>query len=177
MNLELDTAPPAVRPPKLRRALIGGALLLLVDGLMLEQGMLAFLVAVSVLLVGLPRSFLSKRLAPVRRERLRNAGVHLAAVALTIGVIVGNNRIAQARAETLVAAVQAWHAKHQRYPDSLEDLVPAFIDGVPCAKFSFGANRFHYRRAGDGAFLYYVSVPPFGRPTYDFTRGEWSFID
>jgi hypothetical protein len=25
--------------------------------------------------------------------------------------------------------------------------------------------------------LYYVAIPPFGRPTFDFARDSWGYID
>ncbi len=167
----------SLKPPPLHRALLGGSALLTVEGFVLDQGMLAFLVAAGVLLIGVPRTFLLQRFAPVRRARLRNSAIYLVAVALAFIVIATNNRIARNRAEMLVTAIESWHRKHQRYPESLEEIVPDFIPNVPLAKYNFGFNQFVYSRNEGDATLYYVAVPPFGRPFYDFASREWKYLD
>lgn len=76
-----------------------------------------------------------------------------------------------------MSAVKVFHTKHQRYPKSLEDLVPGFIDAVPVAKYTLGLNQFWYYSDEQYASLFYVALPPFGRLTYDFTRDEWGYTD
>lgn len=88
-----------------------------------------------------------------------------------------NNRVAQARAETLIAAVKTFHVKNQRYPGSLEELVPDFIDQVPLAKYTLGSNKFQYTTSDSSTSLFYVQFPPFGRRTYSFTGNAWGYLD
>jgi hypothetical protein len=32
-------------------------------------------------------------------------------------------------------------------------------------------------KSDDGAHLYYVAIPPFGRRMYDFARNQWTYLD
>ena len=50
-------------------------------------------------------------------------------------------------------------------------------DAVPLAKYTPGSNRFSYRYDQTSPSLYYVSLPPFGRPTYNFGSGTWGVVD
>lgn len=159
------------------RAVLLGALLVAVDAFFLNQGVLALLVGLWTLLVGLPRTFLAKKYVPVRTQRLRNIAVYLLAVILVFVFNVANNRLARSRAETLVSAVKAFHDKNQRYPKSLEELVPDQIKRVPLAKYTFIFNRFSYYTSDRGTNLLYVNFPPFGRRTYSFTRNAWGYLD
>ena len=169
--------PAAVSQPSLRQAILFGALLVTVDVFLLGQGALALLVGICLLFIGLPRTFLARKFVAVRARRLRNIAVYLAAVIAVFLLNAENNRIARSRADTLVSAVNAFHAKNQRYPNSLQELVPDHIDRVPLAKYALMFNRFSYYTSGQGASLFYVELPPFGRPTYCFTRNEWGYLD
>lgn len=95
----------------------------------------------------------------------------------TLPRALGLGALLRGRAEVLITAVKSFHAKNQRYPKSLEELVPEFIDWVPLAKYTFVFSSFWYGTAPDNTILSYVDLPPFGRPTYSFTRNEWSYLD
>lgn len=170
------TAPAPAKRPSLVTALILAALLFVLDALWLNQGAIAFLVVLWQILVVLPFSFRAKH-APVRRERLRNVGIYVAAALLVFAANAANNALAQRRAENLIAAVKGFEAQQRRYPASLAELVPAHLPAVPAAKLTLADNAFRYRVSGNDASLEYTSLPPFGRSTYSFRRGEWSFID
>jgi hypothetical protein len=62
-------------------------------------------------------------------------------------------------------------------PKSLQDLVPEYIERVPVAKYTFLFNRFWYYSSNDDTTLFYVELPPYGRPTYSFSRKEWGYVD
>lgn len=100
---------PEVQAPYLTRAVILSLLLVLIDALWLNQGGLAFLVGIFVLLVGLPRSLLRK-FAPTRLQRLRNLGIYLSAVVLVFVLNYLNNQIAQSRADVLVSSVKKFES-------------------------------------------------------------------
>jgi hypothetical protein len=51
-------------------------------------------------------------------------------------------------------ALQAWHAEHGAYPDTLDALVPGTLDALPRDPFSGGPVK--YRREGDEYVLYSV---------------------
>lgn len=161
----------------LTRTAVSAMLLVLIDALVFNQGVLSVLVGLWQLLVALPRALMVRKLAAQRGWRLRRIALWLAAVAVVLAFNVASNRLAQMRADTLVAAVKAFHAQHQRYPKALAELVPAFVPEVPRAKYTLVFNRFWYSASDGDAMLFYVALPPFGRPTYTFSRGEWGYID
>lgn len=165
-----------MRGPSLARAFILSALLVTVDAFWLNQGVIAMLVGLGLLLVSLPRTYLRK-FAPVRSQRLRNLGIYLSAVFLVFGFNALNNQLAQSRADFLIAAVNLFHSENQAYPQSLEQLVPGYIKEVPLAKYTLVFNQFRYARSETDTYLQYMDMPPFGRPVYSFQKGEWFYLD
>jgi len=151
-------------------------LLILIDALWLNQGGIAFLVGAFVLLVGLPRSLLRK-FAPTRLQRLRNLGIYLSAVVLVFGLNHLNNQIAQSRADVLVSAVKTFYSENQHYPQSLNDLVPRYVEQIPSAKYTLASNEFRYVNSEQGVYLEYTELPPFGRPHFSFNTGQWLYMD
>jgi hypothetical protein len=159
------------------RPIFFGTFLVVIDASFLNQGVLAVLVGLWMLLVGLPRSFLVKKYARVRVARLRNIAIYFLAVILVFVFNSANNHLTRSRAETLVSAVKAFHDKNQRYPKSLEELVPAYIKRVPLVRYTFTFNRFSYFTSDQDTSLLYVSFPPFGRRIYSFTHDAWHGLD
>jgi hypothetical protein len=160
----------------LPRVLLIATLLIVVDAFLMNQGVISVFVGITLLLVGVPRALLP-RFSAVRSRRLANIAVYLGAVVLVLVLNGVNNGIAASRGEGLVSAVKAFHAKYRQYPESLDSLVPEFIEGVPRAKYTLQYGAFTYIRTERGALLYYVESPPFGRPTYDFNSGRWGDLD
>jgi hypothetical protein len=157
-------------------AWIRASLLVLLDAFFLGQGVISVLVGAWLLLVSLPLSFTRKNI-PVRPERLRNIGIYATAVALVLVVTQANDYIARQRADRLVSAVNAYHEKYEKYPESLDALVPEFIEHVPLAMYTFVFNAFYYDKTQGGAALFYVDMPPFGRPSYSFDEQQWKYMD
>ena len=159
-----------------RRAVTLAAFLVVLDAFYLNQGVIAALVGAGLLLIGVPRA-LTAKLSEVRRQRLRNLGIYFTAVVLVFALDAANNHLARTRAEHLVVAVKAYQAKYHRYPQSLNDLMPEFVDRVPLAKYTLAFNEFHYFTSKRGTHLFYVALPPFGRPGYSFVRDQWTSLD
>ena len=167
---------PEVQATSLTRAVILSLLLVLIDALWLNQGGLAFLVGAFVLLVGLPRSLLRK-FAPTRLQHLRNLGIYLSAVVLVFGLNHLNNQISQNRADILVSAVKNFYSENQHYPQSLNDLVPKYVEQIPSAKYTLMFNEFRYVNSERGVYLEYTELPPFGRPHFSFYEDQWLYMD
>jgi len=159
-----------------RQSLVIAGLLVLVDAFLMNQGFISVFFGLGLLLIGLPRAFLRK-FATVRSRLLRNLAVYFTAIALVFVLNWANNRIAASRGDVLVAAIKAFHNKYQRYPESLEALVPEFIGSVPWAKYTLVYGHFMYLKFEGSALLYYTALPPSGRPTYNFSRGAWGYLD
>jgi hypothetical protein len=170
----------------LRFHLIAAIVIYVIDGLAFGQGAIAFLTAVAFLLMGGFKTLAAiiKR-EPLSKKPLAKAVIYSLCFAAVVSTIVTNNKLAKSRAETVVSAVKQYKAKYRRYPNALQALVPEFLPSVPLAKYSLLFNDFTYwRRVGHGgsetddyATLFYVAIPPFGRPTYNFEQARWGYTD
>jgi hypothetical protein len=163
--------------PSLPRVAICAALLVFLDAFAFNQGAIAAVVGAWLVLVSLPRTFLSRQFTTVRAPRLRNIAIYFSAVILVFVLNGINNGIAQDRATGLVTAVHAYHAANKAYPASLAQLVPAHIASVPRAKYTLLFSDFTYFASGDDARLLYVDLPPYGRPVYSFNQKSWGYLD
>lgn len=171
-----DSLPKPPRETTVRHAVLAGTLLVLVDAFWLNQGVIAGLVGAGLLVIGLPLALLRKPY-PARAQRLRNLAIYMASVVLVFVLNALNNRIAATRAEMIISSVKAFHAKNGRYPESLNNLAPEFLEHIPLAKYTLSQNKFYYHVADGSAVLFYVEVPPFGRPIFRFSEGKWDYID
>lgn len=82
----------------------------------------------------------------------------------------------------IACALERYHLAHSEYPDSLDALVPQFIETIP--HDIMGGQPLHYRRTDDGKFLLYSigwseqddggRVAPHNEyGSVDFARGDW----
>jgi hypothetical protein len=145
------------------------------DGL----GVFAVLLGAILILVYLPRSLLAKKYAACRKERLIRFAIYLSALGLFFGLIPINKKIADERAERIIAAVENYKATTGKYPDRLDQLAPQFIAEIPAkARISFADIGFRYHAGNEGRpTLMYLAMPPFGRRIYSFATKSWGFID
>lgn len=174
--MAIDTAQKELKPVNLKKAFVWAGVLVALDAFLLNQGVLSALVGAWMLLVSLPRSAFNKS-PEQRNRRFARIAIFLGAVMLVFGLNSANNQIARKRAETLITAIKAFKLKNQRYPEKLSELVPDFIKYLPTAKYTLSFNSFHYVSGPESHSLFYVEMPPFGRPTYSFERGSWGYLD
>jgi hypothetical protein len=111
------------------------------------------------------------------RLRLSKAAIVTITGLAALGTIVYGNAVAHGRAETLIVAVEQFHQKHGRYPERLEETIPAFIAEIPRAKYVLTGETFRYVSRDSKHWLMYVEVPPFGRKIYTFEDHKWSSLD
>lgn len=168
-----DAGPP--RTPA--GAMVRGCLLVFIDTFVLNQGAIAVIVGLWVVLLSLPRVLLTHRWREHRRTGLVVVGIYLAAVAAVLSLNAAFNGMARERAEIVVAAVKARHAEIGAYPATLEELVPDYLPAVPRTKPVLGFNTFLYRNEAGSTMLMYTDLPPFGRPYFDFARDAWDYLD
>jgi hypothetical protein len=170
------STPVAVQPWSVRKSLGWAGALIVIDALILNQGVIAALVGVWTLGVSLPRAVFTK-IREEKRLGLARVGILLGAAVMVFALNWANNQIARSRAETLVTAIRVFNERHRRYPAKLDELVPDFIGRVPVAKYALISGSFQYvSRPGYHALLY-VEFPPFGRPVYNFERDTWGHLD
>lgn len=175
----MDRPPHSEAPPRTSLRLAAGLSLALVvlDAFVLNQGGIALLAGAWLVLFSLPAALLFKRYRGVRLLRLAGIGMGLAAVVAVFALNALQNRMARHRAEAVIAAVEAFHAAEQRYPENLAQLAPKYLESVPRAKYTVFFGEFIYFTSAGDATLEFVALPPFGRPTYRFVKGKWGYLD
>lgn len=145
-----------------------------VEAFFLGQGVLVLLFAGIVLPVSLVKGIRRRDRAPGIAIRVV---LPLAMVLAAWGTIRANNALARARAERIVAAVEAYARDNGQYPKELEQLVPRYLERVPLAKYALVFNDFRYWEIDGQHSLMWVEIPPFGRSIYSFERKRWGYID
>jgi hypothetical protein len=117
----------------------------------------------------------------IRRENWRLSVARAAVPVITLGIVLGNaalqSRMAHANAERIIDAATRYRAAHGTYPRSVDALVPRFLDSVPRAKYALAFATFKYSEFKGEHTLMWVSVPPFGRPYYNFEKARWGYLD
>lgn len=111
-----------------------------------------------------------------RRYALRGL-VYLAAVAAIVSSHGLNLKMGAGNAERIIAAVEMYHQDYGRFPESLEALVPQYLDRVPHSAIRLSANKFRYWSEADRHQLMWIKVPPYLRAFYDFESNKWTIID
>ena len=173
-----DTTPPTFWG-EFRVSLMIAVGLYFIDAIWLGQGGIAMLTAGLVVVYFIPATLLAwyRKNPFVRKLRAAKAGLYLAmAVAVFITIRIDLNQ-ARANGETIIAALKSYHAQNGKYPDKLEQLVPAFLPAIPKARFSLTMNTFHYYVAKDSHNLSYIVMPPFGFSYYNLEKGQWAVKD
>lgn len=172
-------------PPKTERGVVFVSVAALIwaglDAFLFGQGVIAFVVFAVGLLYLVPRALLALRGdRALFKLRLAKAGVTMAAGAAAIAAIGYANRVAEDRALAVISAVETFKAKRGRYPDRLNELVPAFLPAVPSAKPYGMLGQFQYWSSQPPDVhhtLMYTALPPFGRRLYNFEEHRWSALD
>jgi hypothetical protein len=156
-----------------RSASIAGGLFFL-DAFVLNQGVLASLICLGMVLIMLINTFRHRK---DLKKRMIIMGIYAAAAVLTIGAIRFNNHVARQHAEIIIQACEQYKNQKAMFPARLEDLVPEYLKQVPRAKYAFSYNQFTYRSRPDWHTLMYVAFPPFGRKIYTLENREWGQLD
>jgi hypothetical protein len=155
----------------LSRAATAVVLVLAFDGLYLTPG------GLTVLFLGLPmlvQAVLGGSAAVQRRwsaggSRLAAAGVWMLALVGLVGFSRFNLRLSASRSADVIAACRRYEADHGRMPETLGELVPAYVARVPRADWT-ALGDFRYT-AGDTPMLSYYAPWPV-EVVYSFRTGE-----
>ena len=106
-----------------------------------------------------------------RSRLLGVAGVYALLLVATMGILTANWRIAQRRSAPVILAIDRFHSTQGYYPDSLNELVPAYLPSIPGAGFSWLARHFGY--AAERPQLYFPAMFH-GVVAYDFSSRSWT---
>lgn len=151
--------------------------LFIVDAIVLNQGAIAAVTALIIVFWMLPKSVYLKYKNQSPRSTLIKCAIY---GTMAIAVFWANsfhNSIARSQAEDLIVVIEKYHEATGVYPEKLEDLVPTYVSSVPIAKPTFSSGKFGYINHEGNVTLFYVDVPPFGRPTYHFNSKSWGYMD
>lgn len=162
-----------------RKTLEFAICLFVVDAFLLNQGIFSGLVAF-LAICSIPVAFWSL----VRRNRSKFR-LHMAQIGIVLAgclaVLAANglqNEMADRKAIKLGTACLEFHARNNRYPKDLHELVPTFIPQVPPAKYAFMDSSFSYMVNGAGEpEIWYTVIPPFARRFYHVEKRTWGFLD
>lgn len=125
--------------------------------------------------------FAMVRKAKQERELARRYAWRGLIYLITVAAILGshnlNLKLGAANAERIIAAVEGFYNEENRFPKTLEELVPVYLERVPRAAVRFNANTYRYWNEGDRYQLLWVKVPPYLRAVYDFSTKEWLVFD
>jgi hypothetical protein len=164
----------AVRRPGIGGSIAGACVLLALDGAFYGSFLTSILVCPVWILVSLVRS---AALLP----GWWNSLVRIAIPALTLILVYGNDalqmRIGRANADRIILACEQFHSDYGRYPRTLADLVPRYLDEVPRAKYCVARGEFWYIGGEKNHMLVWWVVPPFGTMNYNFELARWRFSD
>jgi hypothetical protein len=161
----------------MRRTVIIAIILFGLDAFWLNQGIIALITVMIVLPAMTIKAFISWKNKPLLKKRLTACGIYFLMSLFIFASISLNNKIARSRAEILIAACENYRDKNNEYPENLSDLVPDFINEIPDAKYTLNSNRFFYISSKGSHSLFYMKLPPYGRPTYCFEKQKWAHID
>jgi uncharacterized membrane protein YqjE len=161
----------------MRRTVIIAIILFGLDAVVFNQGFIAFITLFIALPIMFVRALIRWKDKPLLKKRLTACGIYLFMSILILASIGINNKIARSRAEVLIVACEKYKDTNKKYPERLSDLVPDFIREIPVAKYTLGSNRFYYIASEESHLLLYTAMPPFGKPTYNFEKREWSYTD
>lgn len=150
----------AVRTNLALAAALFGLELLLGIGLIGATALLVALICL-VLFVSSKESF---------PNALRLAAIYSILGISTLAYINLSWKVAVSRAGPVITAVNSFHARYNRYPESLEELVPRFLPAIPNAGLTASARHFGYAQSPPSI---YFLVMFHGVASYDFQSQKW----
>jgi hypothetical protein len=159
----------------LRSTVITAVSLFIVDAFLFGWFVFAMSASIALVFWLIPRTLLVFIRGNVLTIRELKTGIYLCIVVATFAAYAGNSYLAKARADTVIAAVDQFKADHHRYPESLTELVPKYMNSVPRAKYTVMYGEFIFFR--DVPSLMYYGFPPFYRRVYRFDSRNWIVLD
>ncbi len=158
----------------IKRSVVAAAVLLAWDGALSASFLMSWIFCPIWFLVSLLKN-------AIERPGWGLALVRIGIPALTLGLVWVNNDfqlgVAEANAQRVVAACEAYHAANGRFPKKLDELVPRYLNSVPLAKYCLGPpSEFSYYSFGTPMLVWQV-VPPHYRKIYNFETRRWSYLD
>ena len=159
-------------------SLKGAAILIAFDVLLSGSFLASYLVCPVWFLVSVVKNV-------IQRPGWRIALFRISVPVLTLGIVLGINaiqwKIADVNAERIINACEEFHVANERYPQTLNELVPRNLGSIPRAKYCLFQGEFVYYYSpdeeGSHFLLWWYRVPPFGKEVYSSKDRRWTFLD
>lgn len=166
-----------IKPINLKHSSINAFNIYLLDAFVFNQGAIAAITILIVLIVFLPTAIYHQIKYSNGTHRFIKCLIYFSAAILVFASNHINNKIAHNRAVELIQVIEKYKQDNGSYPEKLEVLVPKYISNIPKAKFTFYGSDFRYISRPSGTMLFYTDMPPFGRQTYSFDSHKWGYLD
>lgn len=168
---------PVLRKRDVIPPLIGASLLLLIDGYLLLPGI--GLMLASLMMLASLFALLGKQLRG--RGGRTKAAFKLAVYALCLGGIYLLHAVhradARINAVPVIAAADQYRLAEGRYPDNVDELVPAYLPALPRATWRLNPGRYHIdvdRESGEAQLWWPAHLRV--ALTYNFRNGTWDDV-
>lgn len=177
---EMTQAEDSTKVPKsLRKAVIAASCLFILDSVVLHELSIAMGTVLALVFWMIPATLYqaikgNREVAVIRAQKVLVYLVMAVAIFISFNL---NNRLAEQRAEVVIGAIDKFHDQRSHYPNSLQELVPEYLDAIPRANFTLTGGRLHYLTFGDAPSLMYYSYWPFARRYYNLKSRKWFIID
>jgi len=161
----------------MKKSIRFAVVIFILDALIFNQGVIAFITLLVAALVFLPHAIYCQLKRYEYKAKYKNIIIYGTSAICVFAYNYFNNQLAHERSLTLITTIEQYKSDKGIYPESLDSLVPEYLESIPLAKYVFMMNEFSYSVIDGNATLYYISLPPFGRPTYHFNEKKWGYLD
>ena len=161
----------ATRSSAIPSALVFSLLAFLYDGFVAGYTFLsAVLFLLSFLLLPI---FLALAVFKIGRNTAKGFLVLLVCSFGTMAYCDWLDSVAVERAKPVVLAIEKYRANEGKYPDSLNNLVPKYVNSFPDLKPTGNSPKLEYEKMGSGPILAFKNGAVFSRKVYEFWSGNW----
>lgn len=94
-----------------------------------------------------------------------------------IGIFKFNAYLGGENATIVINAINSYYADTGLYPDSLDELIPNYLDSIPNCAYRIMDSKYRYHADHDDTYLMWTVIPPWGRRQYNFKNAEWRNFD
>ncbi len=156
------------------KSIVGALFLLFWDAVFTGSFFMSFLICPFWFLVSILKNL-------IQRPGWKIALFRIAVPVATLGLVLANSdyqyRMAESNAARVVTACEEYHAATGKFPQTLDDLVPQYMQFIPHAKNCMMFGEFWYLNSDGKPLLIWYAFPGRGRKIYNFEDREWNYLD
>ncbi len=99
-------------------------------------------------------------------------------LSLVADVLLENHQVSASKetAKPIIEAVENFHANHNSYPQTMDQLVPDYLRDIPRTKMGFGNKEYGFKNYNNQVELIFRSYLSLGH-SYDFKEKSWHVFD